>query len=126
MSKKTHEYKAAYWRKKAFTKNKEIKRARKRILELTLSRDRWKSECQNRNKSVESRLNQDKAFGHQYPLLLVLLTVLWQSYGGMSLRGVRHCFSHLIIIFELNCRLPIHVSIRNWICKSGYYRIKKE
>ena len=47
-----------------------------------------------------------------------------QKYGGMSLRGCRHCVGTMLLILDLGCRIPSHNSIRNWLCKSGYHRVK--
>lgn len=49
-----------------------------------------------------------------------------QTYGAMSLRGCKHCLSSVCLILQLELGLPSHVTIRNWICKCGLYRIEKE
>jgi hypothetical protein len=126
MSIKTSKDKNNPWKKKAVARNLKIKERDKRISELILSRDLWKSKYKNRAKCDSIHLNDSKAFGHHYPVQLVLLMVLWQEYGQMSLRAVRHCFVNLQLVFIMNCRVPSHVSIRNWACKSGYHRIQKE
>ena len=47
------------------------------------------------------------------------------QYGTMSLRACRHSLFCMLICLGLESRLPSHTSIRNWLCKSGYYRIQE-
>lgn len=127
MSKKTLKNKDNPWKKKAISRTKIIKKHNKRIQELIASRDGWKNKCkQNEHNASLGHFDKEKAVRHQYPIQMVLLMVVWQAYGQMSLRSVRHCFAQLQIVFNLHCRVPSHSSIRNWLCKSGYYRIQRE
>lgn len=102
-------------------------RLRKRIKELTLSRDTWKSKHHALQKqSAESVLIAgEKASGHQYSLSFIALLLAMQQYGGMSLRGCRHCIGCMLFSLGLSGRIPSHNSIRNWLCKSSIYRIEK-
>lgn len=126
MSKKTVKHTDIFWKKKAISRRLVIVGLEKRIKELRASRDLWKHKYQQCSKGVVLNVDTKKAACHHYPIQVVLLLVLWQSYGLMSLRSVRHCFAQLQVVFALNCRVPSHVSIRHWVCKSGYYRLQKE
>lgn len=126
MSLKTTKDKNNSWKNKAISRNLKIKELKKRISELIVSRDLWKAKYKRSLQCGSIHLDNDKALAHHYSTQFVLLMVLWQAYGQMSLRAVRHCFANLQLAFNLNCKIPSHVSIRNWVCKSGYYRIQKE
>ena len=127
MSKKTIKDKENPWKKKAISRAKTIKELNKKIQEVIASRDGWKNKCkQNEQNASIGHFDKEKAVRHQYPIQMVLLMVVWQTYGQMSLRSVRHCFAQLQIVFGLHCRVPSHSSIRNWLCKSGYYRVQQE
>ncbi len=101
-------------------------RLRKRIKELTLSRDTWKSKHHAlQNQSAETVLIAgEKASGHQYSLSFIALLLAMQQYGGMSLRGCRHCIGSMLFSLGLCGRIPSHNSIRNWLCKSSIHRIE--
>jgi hypothetical protein len=114
------------WKSKAQQRGQANKALLKRQKELIASRDLWKSKYQSQlqKSGLTGVLAGKKAKGHQYSLLLVLLVVELQKYGTMSLRSCRHCVANLVLYMDLSCRVPSHNSIRNWVCKSGYYRIK--
>lgn len=115
------------WKNKAKERQKKIKALTKRQEELKGSRDLWKSKYQALKEEIKfsRQLSQEKAMRHQYWVLCVYLVVQWQRYGAMSLRGCRHCLSCVYLAFNLQSRLPSHMSIRSWICKCGYHRLKK-
>jgi hypothetical protein len=114
------------WKSKAQHRGAENKRLKKRYKELEKSRDLWKRKSQMLKEQVKTLTitSGKKAKGHQYSLLLVMLVVELQKYGTMSLRGCRHCIKNMLLIMGMSGRLPSHSSIRNWVCKSGYYRVK--
>jgi hypothetical protein len=112
--------------KKAIARREKNERTKKRIKELTYSRDRWKEKYQEQKKSFKtsSILQGEKAKNHQYSLSLIVLMIELYKYGGMSLRSCRHSLSWMFLCLGLNNRIPSHNSIRNWICKCGIYRVK--
>jgi hypothetical protein len=114
------------WKSKAQQRGSENRRLRKRNKDLEKSRDLWKIKYQGLSLTGNARsvLSGGKAKGHQYSLLLVMLVVELQKYGTMSLRGCRHCVKNMLLVMGLSGRVPSHSSIRNWVCKSGYYRVK--
>jgi hypothetical protein len=115
------------WKNKAKLRGEENVRLRKRIKELTESRDSWKKKYkEERQAGLKSVLIEgEKASRHQYSLLVISLILELQKYGGMSLRSCRHCIGCMLISLGLSSRLPSHNSIRNWLCKSGFHRIEK-
>ena len=110
------------WKNKAIARGLENKRLRHQIKELHQSRADWKAKYmavkQQKNQGVFS---DEKAFGHQYSLSMVLFLVMLQRYGNMSLRACRECLVCLSFV-GFSCRIPSHNSIRNWACKCGYFR----
>jgi hypothetical protein len=113
------------WKSKAITRGEENRRLKKRIKELEKSRDLWRRKFQLLClKLGKSMIGAEKARGHQYSLGLVLLVIELQKYGTMSLRSCRHCVATMLLAMNLRGRVPSHNTIRNWACKSGYYRVK--
>jgi hypothetical protein len=121
-----NKYKDNIWKVKSREKSRIIKRQNQRISELEKSRDLWKNKYNTRTlpSAKFGILDSAKAAHHQYPLLVVLWILQLQTYGKMSLRSCRHCLSSLYLILGINSRVPCHGTIRNWLCKSGYHRIK--
>jgi hypothetical protein len=114
------------WKVKAQGRSKENIRLRKRIKELTISRDNWKSKYFEVTSlpAPQVSVSAEKADRHHYPLVFIWLVMQFQSYGSMSLRSSRHCLCRLLLTLGLSSRVPSHSSIRNWLCKSGYYQLK--
>ena len=115
------------WKRKAKEKSAEIKLLRKRNSELKTSRDLWKSKYQISQKQAKKGVTEEgtKARYHQYSLLVVMWIMHLQNYGKMSLRSCRHSVSSLYLVMGLSGRVPSHESIRNWLCKHGYYRVQQ-
>ena len=115
------------WKNKAQERGAENRSLRKRQKELIVSRDLWKTKYQILLSSGGKKgiLGEQKAKCHQYSLLFVMLVVEMQKYGTMSLRSCRHCVGKMLLYMGLLGRVPSHSSIRNWVCKSGYYRVKE-
>jgi hypothetical protein len=123
MSQGQYECRLNNWKNKAKLRHAENKKLRGRIVELSQSRDAWKAKyLAIKNNEQGSALAQKKAFRHQYSLSLVLLVLMLQKYGSMSLRGCRHCLFCMRFV-GLSFRVPSHNSIRNWACKCGYFRV---
>ncbi len=116
------------WKAKAISRRKENEKLRKRIKELTQSREGWKKKYQLRKTrlSTPSFLEGEKARHHQYSLSLIVLVIELYKYGGMSLRSCRHSLSCLLVCLGTVGRIPSHNSLRNWICKCGIYRVKNQ
>ena len=125
-SKGQPKFKVNNWKSKAISRRKEIDSLRKRIKELTHSRDSWKAKYKSAKKGEGNHkgLAPQKAAKHQYSLSLIVLIIELYKYGGMSLRSCRHSLSCMFLCLGLNHRIPSHSSIRNWVCKCGSYRVK--
>jgi len=111
------------WKIKANFRSKENIKLRKRLKELSYSRDTWKAKYMDLKHG--DKKSKQKAFKHQYSLSIVLLILELHQYGTMSLRACRHSLFCMLICLGLESRVPSHTTIRNWLCKSGYYRIKE-
>ena len=109
------------WKSKAKIRGAENMSLRKRIKELTESRDAWKKKY----KTEQGRGSQglliegSKGSRHQYSLVFVSLILELHKFGGMSLRSCRHSIGCMLISLGLSGRLPSHSTIRNWLCKGG-------
>jgi hypothetical protein len=110
---------------KAIIRGAENNCLKKRIKELTKSRDIWKNKYQALSEQPAKSLfsSIEKAKHHQYNLMFVVLLLELQKYGSMSLRSCRHCLGCLLISLGLTARLPSHNSVRNWLCKAGFHRL---
>lgn len=108
------------WKDKAIARGLENKKLRREIARLRASRDSWKGKCQSRPNQPE--VSMHKARGHQYPVCVVLFFVILHRYGNMGFRGCRHTLVCLHLI-GLSFRVPSHTTIRNWVCKMGYFRV---
>ena len=131
MSKGQYEDRIKNWKAKAISRRKDNEGLRRRIKELTQSRDNWKNKYKSLQLDGKSSSSSDlvegpRAKGHHYSLLLVSLVVELYKYGGMSLRSCRHSLCCMLICLGLSDKLPSHNTIRNWLCKCGYYRMKSQ
>lgn len=115
------------WKIKAISRREESAKLTKRIKELKQSRDAWKKKCMDLKYGAEKGriLSQQRAFRHHYNLDFVLLILSLHQYGSMSLRSCRHSLFCMLICLGLESRVPSHTTIRNWLCKSGYYRMQE-
>ncbi|TAF98581.1 MAG: hypothetical protein EAZ47_00005, partial [Bacteroidetes bacterium] len=69
--------------------------------------------------------NITKAKHHQFPIIWVMLLLELHKYGGMSLRSCRHCLVSFSLILSIDLkRIPSHGSIRNWLLKVSYCKVK--
>ncbi len=111
---------------KPIDRRKETEHLRKRIKELSQSRDNWKAKYKEvkKREGHHKGLTSEKAARHQYSLAVIVLIVELYRYGGMSLRSCRHSLCCMFLSLGLSSRIPSHSSIRNWLCKCGVYRLK--
>lgn len=109
------------WKIKAIERGQRLKSSKKRIKELTASRDHWRRKyfSLKKGQSEASR----KAKRHHYALCWVQFCLSCHQYGGLGLRACRHCLSCIYVCLNLQGRVPSHVSIRNWIIKQGYHQV---
>jgi hypothetical protein len=122
MSKDGSKGSANKWKRKAIERGIENKKLKKRLSEVTASRDAWRSKFYGMKRGRE-QASSVRAYGHWHSLQVARLCVLLQGYGGMSLRCCRHCVSQMLLVFELNCRVPSASTIRRWVIKSGFYQV---
>jgi hypothetical protein len=114
------------WKNKSKAQSQELKLLRQRNKELAISRDLWKNKYYQGHSSglVLGGLDHRKARCHQYELWVILLLLEWYSYGSTSLRSCRHNLLKMVLVLGIATRIPSHNSLRNWLCKSGYYRLE--
>jgi hypothetical protein len=118
------------WKSKAISRRKENDRLKKRLKEVTASRDNWKWKWKWKNRHESGDLTKivsgEKASRHRYSLDMNVLVVALNKYGGMSLRSCRHCLCCIFVCLGLRVNPPSHSTIRIWLCKCGMYRVEKE
>lgn len=119
------------WKEKAVARNLEIQALKKRLKELTDSRDNWKEKHRILRQEVGYqcvKMKGAKPTHHSYPTLVIWFCVQAQSYGSMSLRGcVQVLLCLRLVSGKLNQKwVPSYNSIRNWCCKAGHYRLNYE
>jgi hypothetical protein len=113
------------WKSKALHRGQENRILKKRLSEVTQSRDCWRNKYFVGKQKSPSKENLEgtRAKFHQYSLQLVGLMLEMQRYGSLSLRACRHCLGCMLLSMGLRGRLPSHSSLRNWSCKHGYHRL---
>lgn len=109
------------WKIKAIERGQRLKSIRKRVKELTASRDHWRRKYFSLKNG--QREASRKAKRHQYALCWVQFCLRCHQYGGLGLRACRHCLNCIYLCLNIQGRVPSHVSIRNWIIKQGYYQV---
>lgn len=121
MSKRHNKDTTLEWKTKAISRRKENASLKKRLQEVIQSRDSWKRKCISSKSNVS---NSIKAKNHCYDLSTVLLVTELYKYGSMSLRSCCHVLKTFSVFSNLSPRIPCHNSIKNWICKLGFYRLR--
>ena len=100
---------------------------RRRIKELSASRDNWKEKNSSKGKRIKvlSRQleRQDKVCRHHYPLLVVQLCVMLRVFCGCSYRGASKVIKILgtYSILEIS-RCPSAATVQNWVTKMGFHQ----
>lgn len=123
--------KVARWKEKAKQYRKERDAYRKRIQELTMSRDHWKSQYKRSQKEglssrqgseVQPVTAQPKPARHSYSIALISLTLLLRQ-AHCSLRGCLEVLRVMSLYLGLELSIPSMSSIRHWEKKLGYWRL---
>jgi len=116
------------WKSKAIARRVKNEALKKRLKEVTQSRDNWKAKWKSRHteKKTIPILSGEKASRHRYSLDLNVLVIALNKYGGMSLRSCRHCLCCIFVCLGLGGNPPSHSTLRIWLCKCGIYRVQKE
>ena len=117
---------ANVWKNKAKIYRSENTALRKRVKEIIVSRDSWKTKYKTYKERPEKEniLGGVKAKHHQYSIAIVCLILELHKYGSMSLRSCRNSVGCMLVALGMTMRLPSHNTIRNWLCKGGFYRLE--
>jgi len=114
--------------KKIKAENKYLKR---RVKELSLSRDVWK----NKHKEKQAKIKQlkvqlkraGKAKWHHYTTWLVTLSILLRVKCNCSYESTIKILMLLNSYFHLGLdKLPCRNTVQNWVSKVGLYSLEKE
>lgn len=119
------------WKQKAISRREEIKALRKRNVELTESRDKWRQKAlyyKSRatdlgcGRAGSERLTSGgRPRGHSYSVFLIGLLVMVRVSTGTGLRSCCKIVGILSLYLELNLKVPCHNSVNNWCRKLGLY-----
>jgi hypothetical protein len=123
MSIKINKDKETRWKIKAKARQKDLNRLTKRMREIEESRNSWKIKYKAIKKGVEVKRAEERAKGHHFSLLLILISLNIQTYGSIGLRACRHSLICLNMSLHLWHKVPSYGSIRNWVLKSGYHKL---
>ena len=115
------------WKKKAREKESQKKNYKKRITEVSSSRDAWKQKYLSlKRQSIVAGKSYEKVTHHTYDSGIIWLSVWMQLIGKCSFRSCRHVIIALGLYLDVTLRIPSASSIRMWTCKYGYYEYHKE
>jgi len=104
------------WKQKAKDRALETRSLKKKVKEVSESRDYWKEKYMTLSKK-----KYDKPLGHQYQTVLIALCLYVQSKCHCSYRACATIVAGCALLFDIDCRKPSASTIRNWVIKSGYY-----
>lgn len=125
-------HKLASWKEKAKVRAIIIQQLKRRIKELEKSRADWKEKSKQHKKEIsqlkrelkkKKKLGKTKIKYHTYKAEEIGLYVQLRNKGGCSLRGCLRVIQVLMLVLELELRLPDPSSIRNWEMKLGLAKV---
>lgn len=123
--------KVAKWKEKARRYREERDAYHKRIKELTMSRDHWKSKYKTTQKEllatrqkppVQQAGQRARPARHRYSIELIRLVLLLR-YARCSLRSCLEILQVMSLYLSLELRIPSVSSIRNRERKLGHWRL---
>lgn len=126
---KKYEEKISRLEEKFSTSRSSTKYLKKRIRELTESRDAWKEKSKDKSLRVKSLIakvsRQEKAKRHQYALWVVTICVSLRTKCGCSYRSIQKILIIFVHSFQLDLsKLPCANTIQNWTSKMGLYSLQ--
>lgn len=109
---------------------KENKYLKRRVKELRLGRDNWKSKNGAKRLKIKALTKglifEERISRHHYPLLLIGLCVKLRVEAGCSYRGICKVLLIIQTIFKIGLtKLPCANTVENWVSKMGYYCINQ-
>jgi hypothetical protein len=118
------------WKEKAKERRIENEHLKRRIKELELSRDNWKSkykeEKQRTNSPAKGKNGRgEKPKHHSYETRVILLFLHLRQQGLCSLRCCSKMMLTLNLVLNLGMKFPCANTIRNWETKHGLYRLSQ-
>ncbi|MFQ5561756.1 MAG: hypothetical protein ACE5FU_14400 [Nitrospinota bacterium] len=102
---------------------------KKRVRELTKSRDLWKRKSRDKSlktKQLAAKLKRrEKAKRHQYALWIVTVCINLRAQCGCSYRSIRKILLIFASSFQLDIsRIPCANTIQNWNSKMGLHALE--
>jgi hypothetical protein len=111
------------WKKKALDRSKENRLLKKRLREVTVSREKWRLKYRDLH-SRQRALECDKPSRHHYPGALIWLCIQVYNCCHCSYRNCCQMVVASCLVFKVHCGKPSAATIRNWMIKYGYYHYK--
>lgn len=130
--------KLSQWKEKAKKRSKEIGALKKRIVEVLVSREKWKAKyklekAKNKrfqktmsNLKTQILLDDEKPKHHSYTLQVMLLCIMLRQQANCSLRSCASMLKVISVVLGLELNFPSRNTIQNWEKKLGYSRIHKK
>lgn len=117
------------WKDKAMERRLDNKALKKRIQELTESRDMWRKralEKESTKNSVEdnSKKKVDKAINYQYNLTQISMSIELKISSSIKFRGISKVFEIMEKYLGVFGLIPSHSSTILWMKKVGLYQLK--
>lgn len=122
------------WKEKAKSRRKVINRQKRRIINLVEKRQLLKSEnyqLKQSNIALKKALDLQKRGSitqvkhHSYSAEIIQLCVQLRTQAGCSYRGCIEVLSILVMLLNLELKIPCFTSIRNWELKLGYQQVQR-
>lgn len=123
------------WKEKAKERRLKIESLKKRIKELTKSRENWKEKYKLEKLEKESikqelasrnKRESNKVSRHSYTSEEISFFVNLKEIGGCSYRSCLKIIELLLLLGVLEFRKPSASSIRNWCIKLGYHKVHQK
>lgn len=117
------------WKRKAKERRAENKALKKRIQELTESRDMWRTRALEKEKNESgSDENKEKkletARNYQYSLVQINMSIEFKLLSSIKFRGISKVFEVMEKYLSIFGLVPSHSSTILWTQKIGLYQLK--
>lgn len=115
------------WKNVSKKKSKEIKSLKKRIKELEISRDNWKTKAESRDKAVEELKKKEskKVHRYKYCLSLIRFCIQAKTLTSVSFRAIVKIVALIETLFPTSNEIPAFNSVLIWYKKVGLYQLNK-
>ena len=107
------------WKNKNVALHAEIRKLKKDLSQIRISRDNWKEKYYNK-KTADKQL-ASKPSRHHYPTSLIWLCMYLYTHSQSSFRSCCTLLYATALLLNIKCRKPSASTLRNWVIKNGYH-----